>query len=181
MVRDVAAAKTAYGPYATPLPSDAVVSPRTMRGVKCLMLMGRPPRGLLAAALAAKVRHIILLAAAPSGMSQPSFDPYVLSRIFLQSTRELDVKALLVMEAEVLPQLRGLSNAEGLAAQMSPEPHPLLASRMRPASPLLCNKDNADVEVVPIIADCGHGSGTELGHVGHSLVQSPDGSRSWSR
>ncbi|GFR48699.1 hypothetical protein Agub_g10655, partial [Astrephomene gubernaculifera] len=44
LVRDVAAAKVAYGPYATAVPADAAaavpVSPRLLRGVKCLVLLG---------------------------------------------------------------------------------------------------------------------------------------------
>ncbi|GLC39859.1 hypothetical protein PLESTB_001291400 [Pleodorina starrii] len=71
-VRDVAAAKTAYGPYATPVPADAATAnaARMLRGVKCLVLLGRPPRGLLEAAAAARgVRHVVLLSAAPSAAS----------------------------------------------------------------------------------------------------------------
>ncbi|GLC67063.1 hypothetical protein PLESTF_000511000 [Pleodorina starrii] len=71
LVRDVAAAKTAYGPYATPVPADAATAnaARMLRGVKCLVLLGRPPRGLLEAAAARGVRHVVLLSAAPSAAS----------------------------------------------------------------------------------------------------------------
>ncbi|GIL77629.1 hypothetical protein Vretimale_6801 [Volvox reticuliferus] len=66
LVRDVAAAKTAYGPYATPLPADAGTNPRALRGVKCLVLLGRPVRGLMEAAKAARVKHVVLLSSAPA-------------------------------------------------------------------------------------------------------------------
>ncbi|GLI62964.1 hypothetical protein VaNZ11_005821, partial [Volvox africanus] len=66
LVRDLAAAKTAYGPYATPLPTDAGTSLRALRGVKCLVLLGRPVRGLIEAAKAARVKHVVLLSSAPA-------------------------------------------------------------------------------------------------------------------
>jgi hypothetical protein len=66
LVKDVAAAKNAYGPYTTPLPTDSA-GPRALRGVKCLVLLGRPARGLLEAAKAAKVKHVVLVGAAPAG------------------------------------------------------------------------------------------------------------------
>ncbi|KXZ50067.1 hypothetical protein GPECTOR_18g46 [Gonium pectorale] len=67
LVKDVVATKTAYGPYATPVPADALASaaPRVLRGVKCLVLLGRPSKGALAAAKAAGVRHVVVVAAAP--------------------------------------------------------------------------------------------------------------------
>ncbi|GIL49809.1 hypothetical protein Vafri_6123 [Volvox africanus] len=72
LVRDIAAAKTAYGPYATPLPTDAGTSPRALRGVKCLVLLGRPVRGLIEAAKAARVKHVVLLSSASAAASTKS-------------------------------------------------------------------------------------------------------------
>ncbi|KAG2492744.1 hypothetical protein HYH03_008910 [Edaphochlamys debaryana] len=63
-VRDVVATKTAYGPYATPVPTDAVASARALRSCKALVVCGRPARGLLETAAAARVGHVVLLSGA---------------------------------------------------------------------------------------------------------------------
>ncbi|PNW86750.1 hypothetical protein CHLRE_02g095133v5 [Chlamydomonas reinhardtii] len=69
LVKDVAAAKNAYGPYTTPLPAEAVAAApgKALRGSKALVLLGRLPGGpaLLEAARAARVAHVVLLTAAP--------------------------------------------------------------------------------------------------------------------
>ncbi|KAG2423603.1 hypothetical protein HYH02_015303 [Chlamydomonas schloesseri] len=70
LVKDVGGAKTAYGPYTTPLPADAVAAApaKALRGAKALVVLGRLPGGpgvLLGAAKAARVGHVVLLTAAP--------------------------------------------------------------------------------------------------------------------
>ncbi|KAG2427613.1 hypothetical protein HXX76_012266 [Chlamydomonas incerta] len=69
LVKDVAGAKNAYGPYTTPLPAEAVAAApaKALRGAKALVVLGRLPggAGVLEAARAARVGHVVLLTAAP--------------------------------------------------------------------------------------------------------------------
>ena len=65
LVKDVAAAKNAFGPYVQPLsldPNSAALAPKALRGTRCLVVLG-PAGKLLGAARQAKVEHVVVVSA----------------------------------------------------------------------------------------------------------------------